>query len=91
VDVAVHQGGFTDALGAEDDDFGFEGVGHCGGAWSEGVDGVLGCWCVVVVVVVLGAHFSVVGWRGVVQPCEVEVVELLWAVVRCVFSLIFVV
>lgn len=51
----------------------------------------MGCWCVVVVVVVLGAHFSVVGWRGVVQPCEVEVVELLWTVVRRVFSLIFVV
>lgn len=31
VDVAVHQGGFADALGAEDDDFGFEGCGHCAG------------------------------------------------------------
>ena len=29
VDVAVDEGGFSDALGAEDDDFGFEGVGHC--------------------------------------------------------------
>lgn len=29
MDVSVDEGGFADALGAEDDDLGFENVGHC--------------------------------------------------------------
>lgn len=64
MDVAVHQARFADALGAENDDFGFECVGHCGcgEARCEVRSGVVGG--VMVVVRVLGAHFSVVGWRG---------------------------
>lgn len=70
MDVAVDEGGFADALGAEDDDFGFEGGGHCG----RGVGGDVGSGVVrfvVVVVVVRGAS-----QRGGVEGVRCSLVRL---------------